>query len=365
VAAIVLEHLTKIHSDGTRALDDFSLDIKDGELLVIVGPSGCGKTTALRLIAGLDDPTSGSISVGGRIINDLLPKDRDMAMVFQNYALYPNMDAHDNIGFGLKMRKRPKDYAERKIRRATEMVEFMELLTAMPAAMSGGEQQKVAVGRAVVRNPAAFLFDEPLGMLDAATRTRLRPKLKIMHTLMKTTTIHVTHDQIEAMGLGDRICVMREGRMMQVGTPMELYDCPANTFVAGFLGSPPMNLIDGEILVKDGALCFISKSLEFKLPQEWNGKFEAGNDRKVKMGVRSECIHAGSRTDAAEYVEINGVVELVEPFGSASHIHISTPDGTITAIADVHSGIRIGDSARAFISVEKIHFFDRATGTRL
>ncbi|HBC88434.1 MAG TPA: glycerol-3-phosphate ABC transporter ATP-binding protein [Lentisphaeria bacterium] len=364
MAAIILEHLTKLHPGNIRAVDDFSLEIIDGELLVLVGPSGCGKTTLLRLIAGLDDPDSGSISIGGRIVNELPPKDRDMAMVFQNYALYPNLDAHDNVGFSLKMRKQPKAYIEKKIKHATEMVEFMERLTAMPKALSGGEQQKVAVGRAIARNPSAFLFDEPLGMLDAIARARLRPKLKILHTMLKTTTIHVTHDQVEAMGLADRICIMREGKMEQVGTPMEIYDGPVNLFVAGFLGSPPMNLVDGELVKKEAGIFFRSKALDFQLPPEWQKRCIEKNGSTVVLGIRSESLRIDVPQETSGKPGIKGVADLVELFGPASHVHLKTPDGILVGTADNRSGIKIGNAVTATVDLERIHLFAKDTGLR-
>ncbi len=362
MAAITIEHLTKIHAEEVRAVDDFSLEIRDGELLVVVGPSGCGKTTLLRMIAGLDDPTSGSIYIGGKIINEVSPKDRDIAMVFQNYALYPNLNAHDNIGFSLKMRGKPKDYVEKKIKHATEMVEFMEQLTKMPSALAGGEQQKIAVGRAISRIPSAFLFDEPLGMLDTATRSHIRPKLKILHTLLKTTTIHVTHDQNEAMGLADRICIMRDGRMEQVGPPMELYDTPLNTFVAGFLGSPPMNFIHGELTMKDGILHFHSESLDFQLSSRQGKNLEI-KDKKIILGIRPEHLRIGDVNTSLP--QFRGLVELIEPFGPAAHIHFKTPDGSIVGTADARSGIKAGNAVTAPVALDTIHLFSKDSGTRL
>src|SRR5216110_1917324 len=278
MAEVRLEHVTKRFSEDVAALDDLTLEVADGEFLILVGPSGCGKTTALRLVAGLEKPTSGAIAIGGRIVNDVTPRDRDIAMVFQNYALYPHMTVHRNLAFGLKERRTPKPEIERRVREASAILGLDDLLGRRPAQLSGGQRQRVAMGRALVREPKAFLLDEPLSNLDAKLRVQMRAELKRIHQRLGITTIYVTHDQVEAMTLGDRIVVMSNGRVQQIGAPQDVYRRPQNLFVAGFIGSPAMNLVRGT--ASDGRV--VAGELRFAWPGPPAGE--------LAVGIRPECL---------------------------------------------------------------------------
>src|SRR6201992_240231 len=253
MAQIILDHIDKVYSGGVKAIDQMSLDVKDGEFMVLVGPSGCGKSTALRSIAGLEEISSGTISIGDRVVNDLPPKDRDIAMVFQNYALYPHMTVEQNLAFGLQLRKTPKTEIQRRVKEAAEMLGLDQYLKRKPAALSGGQRQRVAMGRAIVREPQAFLMDEPLSNLDDKLRVSRRAALNQLHDRLGTTTVYVTHDQVEAMTLGDRVCVLRDGRLQQVDTPQELFDSPVNLFVAGFIGSPGRDFVNRQPVPRERA----------------------------------------------------------------------------------------------------------------
>src|SRR6266849_6586353 len=267
MAQIVLDQVDKVYPGGVRAVDGLSLDISDGEFMVLVGPSGCGKSTALRSIAGLDEITSGTISIGGRVVNDLPPKDRDIAMVFQNYALYPHMTVEQNLAFGLQQRKTPKDEIKRRVTEVSRMLGLEQYLARKPAALSGGQRQRVAMGRAIVREPQAFLMDEPLSNLDAKLRVSMRASLSQLHARLGVTTVYVTHDQVEAMTLGHRVCVLRDGRLQQVDTPQALFESPVNLFVAGFIGSPAMNFINAQ-LVRDGGAAVAFAGYKLVVPPE-------------------------------------------------------------------------------------------------
>src|SRR5437773_1692563 len=267
MAQIILDHVEKAYSGGVKAVDDLSLDIQDGEFMVLVGPSGCGKSTALRSIAGLEEITAGTITIGDRVVNDLPPKDRDIAMVFQNYARYPHMTVEQNLAFGLQLRKTPKDEIKRRVLEAAKMLGLDELLARKPAALSGGQRQRVAMGRAIVREPQAFLMDEPLSNLDAKLRVSMRASLSQLHDRLRVTTVYVTHDQIEAMTLGHRVCVLRDGKLQQVDTPQNLFDSPVNLFVAGFIGSPSMNFVAAK-LVRDGRPAVSFAGLTLPVPAE-------------------------------------------------------------------------------------------------
>src|SRR5947207_585890 len=262
MAQVVLEKISKIFPGGVKAVDDIDLGIKDQEFIVLVGPSGCGKSTTLRMVAGLEEITGGTIRIGDRVVNDVPPKDRDIAMVFQNYALYPHMTVYKNMAFGLKLRKMPKALIDQRVNEAAKILDIGHLLDRKPKALSGGQRQRVAVGRAIVREPAAFLFDEPLSNLDAKLRVTTRAELKRLHHRLKTTTIYVTHDQEEAMTLGDRIVVMKDGKIQQSDAPLQMYNAPVNRFVAGFIGMPPMNFFDGAIKIVDGQMMFEEGRLE-------------------------------------------------------------------------------------------------------
>ena len=322
MGAIDIKSAGKIYPNGTRALEDVNITINDGEFVVLVGPSGCGKTTLLRMVAGLEDITEGEISIGDKTVNDVAPKDRDIAMVFQNYALYPHMSVFDNMAFSLKLRKLPKDEIEQKVKEAAKTLEISELLDRKPKALSGGQRQRVAMGRAIVRNPQAFLMDEPLSNLDAKLRVQMRAELGQLHTQLQTTTLYVTHDQVEAMTMGDRVAVIRKGELQQIDTPREIYLKPKNIFVAGFIGSPSMNFVYANVGVNKSSiqLNFGNDQIEYK--GEKLGELKAFENKEIVMGIRPEAFEDGNYANASEFSEsIKVSVSLLEQLGSDSYIH--------------------------------------------
>jgi len=342
VAEVRLENVCK-RFDQVIAVDNFNLKIKDKEFVVLVGPSGCGKTTTLRMIAGLESITSGSILVGGQTINDLPPKDRNIAMVFQNYALYPHMTVFDNMAFSLEMRKRSKTEIKQRVREAAEVLGIEPLLARKPKQLSGGQRQRVAVGRAIVRKPEVFLFDEPLSNLDAKLRVQTRVELRKLHERLATTAVYVTHDQVEAMTMGDRIVVMKDGLIQQAGSPLDLYNFPVNRFVAGFLGSPAMNFIKAELVSSGDSLSLRTPAFSLDLPPEKKTHLQGYPHQKVTLGIRPEDFrmveeHRPGRTIAAQ-------VEVVEPIGSETYVVISPGGSTIIAgvgrntLVSVHQNI--------------------------
>jgi multiple sugar transport system ATP-binding protein len=358
MATVEFRGVTK-RFDDVVAVDELSLEIADGEFMVLVGPSGCGKTTALRMVAGLEKPTSGEIAIGDRVVNDEQPGRRDIAMVFQNYALYPHMSVERNIGFGLRQRRMPRAQIDARVREVCALLELEDLLKRKPAQLSGGQRQRVAMGRALARHPQAFLLDEPLSNLDAKLRTQLRAELKRIHHLLPTTSIYVTHDQVEAMTLGDRIAVMAAGRIQQLGGAQDLYDAPVNLFVAGFIGSPPMNLVPGA--VRSGVL----EAGGTRMP--WTGA-----DGEVVLGVRPERLHAATEADPRPAFDV--AVGVVEPLGSEVILHgtlagaaAATPvakDGVI--VAKLEPGVAPGTGTRIRLAFDPEHayVFDAATGLR-
>jgi multiple sugar transport system ATP-binding protein len=314
MAAIVLDNLNKTYPSGVVAVRDVSLDIRDGEFMILLGPSGCGKSTTLRMIAGLETITSGNILIGGRVVNEVDPADRDIAIVFQNYALYPHMTVAQNLGFGLRLRRLPRSEIDRRIGTIAGMLGIETLLARKPAQLSGGQRQRVALGRALVREPEAFLLDEPLSNLDAKLRTSMRTELIKLHRAVGTTIVHVTHDQVEAMTMGERICIMKDGEIVQVGAPIEVYRNPANTFVAGFLASPPMNLAPGNVQGGAGALEVAAGSVRFPLPSFLHDGFAGHRDKPVVIGLRPEDFHLAPAS-AAETVPIDVVAVATEMLG--------------------------------------------------
>jgi multiple sugar transport system ATP-binding protein len=321
MAEIVLDHVDKIYPGGVKGVDGLSLEIGDGEFMVLVGPSGCGKSTALRSIAGLEEISSGTISIGGRVVNDLPPKDRDIAMVFQNYALYPHMTVEQNLAFGLQQRKTPKDEIKRRVTEVSRMLGLEQYLARKPAALSGGQRQRVAMGRAIVREPQAFLMDEPLSNLDAKLRVSMRASLSQLHARLGVTTVYVTHDQVEAMTLGHRVCVLRDGRLQQVDTPQALFDAPVNLFVAGFIGSPAMNFVDAELVRDDGpAVTFAGHKLP--LPAGMlDAKPGLSNylGREVILGIRPSDFEDASLADTG-WAKISATADVTEELGSEIHV---------------------------------------------
>jgi len=368
VATIVLDHVSKVYPNGVKAVQDACLEIRDGEFVVLVGPSGCGKSTTLRMIAGLDSVSSGSISIDGRRVDDLAAKDRDLAMVFQNYALYPHLTAYDNMAFGLKLRKHSKAEIDIRVREAARTLGISsEQLQRKPGTLSGGQRQRVAVGRAIVRQPKAFLFDEPLSNLDAKMRVEMRAEISKLHRRLASTMIYVTHDQVEAMTMGDRIVVMRDGVIQQVDDPLGLYDHPRNAFVAGFIGSPPMNLFHGSLERRDNGLWFVegvAGGSGFAVrPSEAAAARLAGHaERRVIFGVRPEDLHVVSEAlPAGAGGPLAATVEIVEPMGAETHLYLATAAHGFVARTRARLRVKAGDTTHMTIDMEKGCFFDAAS----
>jgi len=350
MAEVRLKKVEKQYPNGFKAVHGIDLDIKDGEFMVFVGPSGCAKSTTLRMIAGLEDITGGEVYIGDRLVNNVPPKDRGISMVFQNYALYPHMTVYENMSFGLKLKKTPKDEIDRRVREAAEKLEITELLDRKPKEMSGGQRQRVALGRAIVRNPDVFLFDEPLSNLDAKLRVSMRLRITQLHKELKTTMIYVTHDQVEAMTMGDRITVMRSGRIMQVDTPLNLYHYPANKFVAGFIGSPTMNLIDGELKEENGKIYFSLDGTLIEILGEKANKLKSHIGKKVTFGIRPESITVAEKEDS---ISKKGKVSVVEQMGNEEYIYFSLGNYQLTCRMNVEG---IDDLSNQ--KVEKVFRFD-------
>ncbi len=358
MAQVILQEIGKIYDNGFEAVKDVCLEIADKEFMVIVGPSGCGKTTTLRMIAGLEEISGGTIAIGDRVVNDISPKDRDIAMVFQNYALYPHMTVYQNMAFGLKLRKYPKARIKQRVQQAAEMLGIGDQLKKKPKALSGGQRQRVAVGRAIVREPAAFLFDEPLSNLDAKLRVTTRAELKALHHRLQTTSIYVTHDQAEAMTLGDRICVMHEGRIQQVAAPMEVYDRPVNRFVAGFLGTPPMNFFDGKIVIKGHKTAFELDDGELIPLSVSNSTLDAYAGRDMVLGIRPEHLTIGESVDQSES-RIVADVDVVEPLGDRKDVYLTSKSGQkFIANLDPHLDIKMGETVSMCLDTDKVHVFE-------
>jgi multiple sugar transport system ATP-binding protein len=367
-----LDHVSKVYPNGVKAVNDACLEIRDGEFLVLVGPSGCGKSTTLRMIAGLDSVSSGSIAIDGRRVDGLAPKDRDLAMVFQNYALYPHLNAYDNMAFGLKLRKHSKAEIDARVGEAARILGISsEQLRRKPGTLSGGQRQRVAVGRAIVRQPKAFLFDEPLSNLDARMRVEMRAELSKLHRRLESTMIYVTHDQVEAMTMGDRIVVMRDGIIQQVGDPLELYDRPRNAFVAGFIGSPPMNLFHGSLERRDNALWFVERGASgsgfaVRPAADMAARLAGHTGRQVILGVRPEDIHLGSEPMPAETGgTLAATIEVVEPMGAETHLYLATAAHNFIIRAQARQRVQAGDTTHVTFTMEKGHFFDAASETAI
>ena len=391
MGAIKIKDVGKIYPNGTRALEDVNIEINDGEFVVLVGPSGCGKTTLLRMVAGLEDITEGEISIGEKVVNEVAPKDRDIAMVFQNYALYPHMSVYDNMAFSLKLRKLPKEEIDKKVKDAAKTLEISELLDRKPKALSGGQRQRVAMGRAIVRNPEAFLMDEPLSNLDAKLRVQMRAELGQLHTQLETTTLYVTHDQVEAMTMGDRVAVIRKGELQQIDTPREIYLYPKNIFVAGFIGSPSMNFVYADVKIsgKKAELSFAGETIN--CDGESAKKLEKMDGEQIVLGIRPEAFEDSIYAKDSEYSEsIDIKVTLLEQLGSDSYIHfykdikpvqteaieeILADEGEdISVLGDEtkfiarinpNSTVKEGEEIKLSIDSSKLHFFDPGTGNAL
>ena len=358
MAQVVLKNISKVFDGNVVAVDKANLDIADKEFMVIVGPSGCGKTTSLRMIAGLEEITHGNITIDDRIVNDIPPKDRNIAMVFQNYALYPHMTVYQNMAFGLKLRKMPKAEIKKRVTDTAQMLGIEKLIHRKPKALSGGQRQRVALGRAIVRNPAAFLFDEPLSNLDAKLRVTTRAELKALHHRLQTTSIYVTHDQAEAMTLGDRICVMYKGKIQQVAPPMEVYDKPVNRFVAGFLGTPPMNFFDGTIQIENSKPAFTLKDRTAVISPAMSDSLQTYAGKEMILGIRPEHLtvtQLPQQTDNA----IPATVNVIEPLGDRKDVYLTDNAGQkFIANIDPHIDIKIDEKINVYIDVNKIHIFE-------
>jgi multiple sugar transport system ATP-binding protein len=355
MAEVTFDQVTK-EFEGTVAVDELSLDVADGEFLVLVGPSGCGKSTALRMLAGLEDVTAGRISIGGRAVNDVPPGERDVAMVFQSYALYPHMTVYDNLSFGLRNQKVAKQEIDERVRRAAEILDLGSMLKRKPKQLSGGQRQRVALGRAIVREPAAFLMDEPLSNLDAQLRVATRAEILKLQQRLGTTTIYVTHDQVEAMTMGDRIAVMSKGVLQQVGTPQELYTSPRNVFVAGFIGSPAMNLVEVEVAeTEDGRPSLRNEGFRVEVPERLLASVRSGGDGLV-AGFRPEHLRVGDA--GAGDARIPAVVDVVEYLGDEQLVHLHAGDVNIVARLDGGDRARVGEDVALALPIDKLYLFD-------
>jgi multiple sugar transport system ATP-binding protein len=394
VAGVEFDGVSKIYADGTRAVNRFDLEIQDGEFMVLVGPSGCGKTTALRMVAGLEDISEGVLKIGDTVVNHVPPRDRDIAMVFQSYALYPHLSVWDNIAFGLKLKKTPKQETRQRVQKAAELLGLTEYLDRKPRALSGGQRQRVAMGRAIVRQPKAFLMDEPLSNLDAKLRVQMRAEISQLQSDLGTTTVYVTHDQVEAMTMGDRVAVMRKGELQQVAAPQELYDRPVNLFVGGFIGSPAMNLVDAKLEQRNGELVAHLGENEIVLGPETRSArpgLEAYTGRTLILGIRPEDLEdAELETDGTERQHLQGKVTLTEALGSEVMVHFKV-DAAAATTEDVRelakdagteglgeldreggatmvgrfgarSRVRSGEAIEVAVDTRALHFFEPESG---
>lgn len=362
MARVDLVEVTKIFN-SVIAVKDATFTVEDGEFAVILGPSGCGKTTTLRLIAGLERPTKGEIYIGGKLVNDVPPKDRDIAMVFQNYALYPHMSVFDNMAFGLKMRKFPKNEIRKRVEEAAKILGIAELLNRKPRELSGGQRQRVALGRAIVRHPKVFLFDEPLSNLDAKMRVRMRAELAKLHKQLGATSIYVTHDQVEAMTLGDKIILMKDGEIQQIADPLTLYHKPLNRFVAGFIGSPPMNFFDGVLEEREGEMLFVHKDFKLTIPIEKASKIkERAGGSEVILGIRPEDVHLKGIPNS---FELKAGVDFLETLGNEVIVHLNTDNAHFLSRVPPYDLPEEGSTVSVYFNLEKIHIFDRNTEKNL
>ena len=364
MASLSLQHINKTYPNGFQAVKDFNLEIEDKEFIIFVGPSGCGKSTTLRMIAGLEEISGGTLKIGDKVMNDVEPKDRDIAMVFQNYALYPHMTVYDNMAFGLKLRKVPKDQIDKAVREAARILDLEKLLDRKPQALSGGQRQRVAMGRAIVRNPKVFLMDEPLSNLDAKLRVQMRIEISKIHQRLGATIIYVTHDQTEAMTLGTRIVVMKDGVVQQVDTPQHLYEQPGNLFVAGFMGSPQMNFLDAQIAEKGGDLIAKVGEYDIVIPAAKAKVLKDGGyvGKTVVLGIRPEDIHDSQMfIEASPSVPMTSTVKVYELLGAEVFLYFDVNGTQVTARVDPRTNSKTGDTIKFAFDMEKSHFFDKET----
>lgn len=361
MASVTFKQLHKRFGDVT-IIKSLDIEVHDKEFLVLVGPSGCGKTTALRLLAGLEEISGGEIMIGDRVVNDVAPKDRDIAMVFQSYALYPHLSVYDNMAFGLKLRKTPKDEIKRRVNEAATILDITHLLDRKPRQLSGGQRQRVAVGRAIVREPKVFLFDEPLSNLDAKLRVQMRAEISKLHQRLKTTFIYVTHDQTEAMTMATRIAVMNKGNLQQLDTPQNLYDFPGNLFVAGFIGSPSMNFFPSKLVKKDGKMIVDAADFQVEIPASRSAVYQSMEGRNVIFGIRPENIHDPEfAPQNIQGVSVSAKVDVTELMGNETLLYLVSGKNSFVSRADPRSKLRVGDSAQVVFDMGKFHLFDAET----
>ncbi|HUM84488.1 MAG TPA: sn-glycerol-3-phosphate ABC transporter ATP-binding protein UgpC [Lachnospiraceae bacterium] len=366
MASLSLEHIDKTYPNGFKAVKDFNLDIADKEFIIFVGPSGCGKSTTLRMVAGLEDISGGTLKIDGKVMNDVEPKDRDIAMVFQNYALYPHMTVFDNMAFGLKLRKVPKEQIKKQVDEAAKILDLDKLLDRKPKALSGGQRQRVAMGRAIVRNPKVFLMDEPLSNLDAKLRVQMRTEISKLHQRLGATIIYVTHDQTEAMTLGTRIVVMKDGVVQQIDTPQNLYDHPCNQFVAGFIGSPQMNFMDAAVKVSGQKVTVTAGDSTIEVPASKASKLIPYNGKTVSMGIRPEDVH-DDEIYISQYPNavIKAPIRVYELLGAEVFLYFDFAGSQMTARVNPRTTARAGDTVTFALDMEKTHFFDKETELKI
>jgi multiple sugar transport system ATP-binding protein len=360
MAKVELKKIGKVYEGNVRAVEDANITVEDKEFVVFVGPSGCGKSTTLRMVAGLEDITEGELLIDGKLVNDVPPKDRDIAMVFQNYALYPHMTVYDNMAFGLKIRKLPKEEIDKRVKEAARILDIEKLLDRRPKQLSGGQRQRVAVGRAIVRNPKVFLFDEPLSNLDAKLRVQMRAELIELHDRLQATMIYVTHDQVEAMTMGDKIVVMRDGKVQQIGSPLYLYNFPINKFVAGFIGSPPMNFLTAKVVEEGGKILIDEGSFKVAPAPEHLALLKAYVGKEVSFGIRPEDLPVEEKGGSGVGY-IPAKVTVVEPLGAEIHLYASTPTQSMVARIAPHHLNKPGETIAFKPVMEKARYFDRET----
>jgi multiple sugar transport system ATP-binding protein len=358
MAEVLLKNVTKIYDNKNKVITDVNFKVEDKEFVVLVGPSGCGKSTVLRMIAGLEEITSGEIYIDGKIVNNVPPKDRDIAMVFQNYALYPHMSVFENIAFGLKLRKYDKNEIKQRVEEAAVILNLQDYLNRKPRQLSGGQRQRVAVGRAIVRKPKVFLFDEPLSNLDAKLRVQMRTEISRLHKNLGATMIYVTHDQTEAMTMGDKIVILKDGEVQQIETPMELYNKPVNKFVAGFIGSPSMNFINGKLVQLDKIYFVIDKlNVKLELNETHIKKLQQYLDKEISIGIRPEEVILNTEKSLSEDISVQ--VEVVEPMGNETLLYFTLQDTQMIARGNPSHYYKAGDTYSLRINKNKIHFFDK------
>jgi len=359
MAKVELKKIGKVYEGNVRAVDDANITVNDKEFVIFVGPSGCGKSTMLRMVAGLEDITEGELFIDGKLVNDVPPKDRDIAMVFQNYALYPHMTVYDNMAFGLKIRKLPKDEIDKRVKEAARSLEIEKLLDRRPKQLSGGQRQRVAIGRAIVRNPKVFLFDEPLSNLDAKLRVQMRSEIIELHYKLNATMIYVTHDQVEAMTMADKIVVMRDGKIQQIGSPLYLYNQPINKFVAGFLGTPPMNFVNAKVVEEGGKVYVDEGSFKLAVDPSHQPLLKAYAGKEITFGIRPEDLEVASASTAGSTLKAK--ITVVEPLGADINLYASTAKSSITARIPPHHSFKMGDEVTLSPVMLKARYFDKDT----